>query len=156
MKNSSARWLSLSLSVESPGEDWIEAKMNTQTRLKVIRALLGIVILYTFGASFVLHWFFPDFYFIQLMGHAAYQDSMVKLIGLYGLMLSALAWFAIRNPIGNRDIVKVLIFGGVIMAGGFVYCIQFLDFPQSQYINVVALVLMSIIFAVIYPWHVRE
>ena len=127
-----------------------------EKRLTIIKIIMGLTIFYGFIGAFIAHWFFPDFYFLKLMEHSQYQDSMVKLIGIYGIFLSLLAFFVIKSPLKNRDIVISIIVLGFSMGASFIFFILFKDFPNSQYINVILLFILSIMLLAVYPWEAAK
>lgn len=130
--------------------------MSIENRLLIIKILMLITIFCSFCIAFVTHVFFAKAYFTDLMGFASYQDSMVKLLGVVGLFVSILAFFVLRDPLRNRDIVISFIAGGIVMSVAMVYVINYGDWPAREYVNAIMLFALSIALLFLYPWNASK
>lgn len=123
-----------------------------EKRIRFVRILMVLSIAYSLVFSVAGHLFFPDLYYVKIMGHAGFQDSMVKMSGIYGILTAALGFFVFLRPLKNRDIVISLIIIGFGISGTVLYCIAALDFPVRQLVNVFLPLIMGVILIIIYPW----
>lgn len=117
----------------------------------VTRILLVVDGVYLLIGAFAAHWFFPEFYFKELMGFSYYQDSMVKLLGLFGGIIGIMCFYAYRKPRRNSDMLRVIILACFIMALGFTYLTFFMDFPPREYINALLLLLIGLCHILFFP-----
>ena len=128
-----------------------------KTRLLLIKIIMILSIIYGFIGAFIAHWFFPNFYMLDIMGFANYQDSLLKLLGISGILTSLLSFFVFINPVKNKDIIISLIIYSFLMGVSFIYFILRNDFPKTEYINAAALIIISILLLLIYPWkHINK
>ena len=125
--------------------------LSIDSRLLIVKILLAILIIVNVIPA-ILHWFFTDTFMITLMQFASYQESMVKLFAVSCLLIVILAYFAIKNPLGNRDIVISLVVTMFLMSVAFAYFILYLDFPDGEIMNVLSMLFFSVAMTVIYPW----
>lgn len=127
---------------------------------KIMELRLRIVIIYLWlNAGFVLlwwplsHWLYSDYYH-RLLGFAAgsYQPSMVKVIGTCGMFPVLLLVAVAKNPVKNRDMIKVLIVLSILIAATFLYLIKSGYFPSKEYFNVILSSLNALLLFLFYPW----
>lgn len=127
--------------------------LTIRARIIIIKSFLlinGVVLFFWWPLS---HWLYPDLYH-QLLGFklGSYQDSLVKVIGTCGVFIILLSFFAAKNPIKNRDMIKTLIISAFLIALTFIYLIARGDFPTSEFINVGLSLFSALILQIIYPW----
>ena len=127
--------------------------MSISQRLFVIKILLAITAIYSFAIAFIAHLFFTKTYMVDIMGFITYQDSLVKLICIIGLLLALLAYYALRDPLRNRDMIKMLIITGVSIGAVSLYLINFGDFPATMYVNAISMLFLSGFLFFLYPWN---
>jgi len=119
-------------------------------KLLILRVYLwvnGIFLLFWWPLS---HWFYSDFYH-KLMGFkpGSYQDSLVKMIGVSGVIPVLLLFSVAKNPLKNKDSIIILITFSILLACTFLYLILKGDFPVKEYLNV-GLSLFSALFLIIF------
>ena len=127
--------------------------MSIPQRLLAIKILLAITAIYTFAIVFIAHLFFTQTYMINIMGFASYQDSAIKLFSVTGLLISMLAYYALRDPLRNRDMIKSLIVTGVSIGAVCLYLINYGDFPATEYINAISMLFLAVALFILYPWN---
>jgi len=127
--------------------------MSISQRLFVIKILLAITAIYSFVVVFIAHMFFTQTYMVDIMGFASYQDSVVKLFSVTGLLISLLGYFAMRDPLRNRDMIKSLIITGVSICAVCLYLISYADFPATEYLNAIVMLCLSVMLFILYPWN---
>ena len=127
--------------------------MSISQRLFVIKILLAITAIYSFAIAFIAHLFFTKTYMVDIMGFVSYQDSLVKLISVIGLLIALIAYYALRDPLRNRDMIKSLIITGVSLGALSMYLINFGDFPATMYINVISMLFLAVALFILYPWN---
>ncbi len=127
--------------------------MSISQRLFVIKILLAITAIYSFVVVFIAHMFFTQTYMVDIMGFASYQDSVVKLFSVTGLLISLLGYFAMRDPLRNRDMIKSLIITGVSIGAVCLYLISYADFPATEYLNAITVLSLSVMLFILYPWN---
>lgn len=105
----------------------------------------------TVGVIFILawtltHWFFYDYYSIFLgVPPGTYQDSLIKMIGTCGILLSMCFFVIAREPDKSVLLIKMVSLFLVLLAGTFIYLVFYSDFSKAEILNAVAFLALAII-----------
>lgn len=115
----------------------------------------------TVGVIFLLawtltHWFFYDYYSLFLgVPPGTYQDSLIKMIGTCGVLLSMCFFVIAREPEKSELLIKMVSTFLVLLAGTFIYLVLYSDFSRAEVLNAVAFVAIAVLLRastkLIYP-----
>lgn len=119
-------------------------------KIRVLRAYLLVLGVFTLFWWPLCHWFFSDWYH-SLLGFGSFNRDISAIIGTIGMVPVLLIFFAAKNPVRNRDSLLVLILFALLMAGTYVYLIVFRDFPVLEYFNAGILVFNAAVLIVLFP-----
>ena len=85
----------------------------------------------------------------------AIRKSCIEIIGTLNIIPSLMLLFSSFNPIRNRDFIRTAISSALLMAGVYIYLINFENFPNLEYLNVLFLIITSLSLLFLYPWDIE-
>ncbi len=112
----------------------------------IIWNAVGVIFLFAWTLT---HWFFYDHY-ARFLGvpEGTYQDSLIKMIGTCGVLLSMCFFVIAREPEKSRLLIKMVSAFLVLLAGTFLYLVLYSDFSKAEILNAVAFVAIAVFLPV--------
>ncbi|MCK9170618.1 MAG: hypothetical protein M0P01_09410 [Treponema sp.] len=126
------------------------------------RVKLFSIVWFTVAGLFLIswplsHWFYYGLY-TRFLGVSAgtYQDSLIKMIGTCGVLLSMCLAVIAKEPENSRLLMKMTSTFLVLLAATFVYLIEYKDFTRMEFLNAVFFVVIAVLLPVSYKWLDRK
>jgi hypothetical protein len=125
-------------------------KETAMKRIQILRTFLLLSGLFTLFWWPLSHWFYSNWYH-HLLGFQNYDPAFAKIIGTLGIFPVLGTLFAARDPVRNRDLIRILIVFCLLMAATYVFLITTMSFPVLEYINVGILIFSATILIILFP-----
>jgi hypothetical protein len=127
-------------------------------REKQRRVKLFSIVWFTAAGLFFIswpmsHWFYYDLY-TRFLGASAgtYQDSLIKMTGTCGVLLSMCLFVIAKEPENSRLLMKMTSVFLVLLAATFVYLIEYKDFMRMEFLNAAFFIVIAVLLPVSYKW----
>lgn len=132
----------------------MQKKQNRQKIFSIVWTCAAVLFFISWPMS---HWFYYDLY-TRFLGAAAgtYQDSLIKMIGTCGVLLSMCLFVIAKEPENSRLLMKMTSFFLMLLAATFVYLIEYKDFTRMEYLNASFFVVAAVLLPASYTWAYKK
>jgi hypothetical protein len=138
----------LSSSVEEGGN-----AMEIKERIRFFSTAWLIVAILVFISWPMSHWLYYGLY-AKFLGvpQGAYQDSLIKMIGSCGVLLSLCLLVVSKEPTTSYLLVKMISVFMILLSVTFMYLVFFSDFSRVELLNAGFFIIIAVMLPVSHRW----